>query len=690
MESIREPVPSCLDPQRRYQSMLATVSLLNQARKRRRRNLATSLQLPNPLDTSSSSSIITPSQDKRPSLDSRNPTENAKTKWQTAVGKIRSNSNGFEQEGADGLRTPAKDATAVGMTTADMALRRQNFRKWRNDRKKALYHTFRRVAWLAILVRRICRMHYIEASDTADLSFAQVSSSRDSIDVMFDVTQFKAKKQKLLSQEARRILQTPPEERTPQDIHYLQIAIRALKAIAAYPVRMQKSLAAVSWCEAYGPTRVIVREGHKPRSFYFIYSGSVVVTVMEPGRLTQRTVAILKRGDSFGELAILNDGKRTSTVTAREDLQLLVISAQDFMKIFMSGGVKRLTDPDHLAFIRSIDFLKGWPIQMLDLHPKQCVFNFFRRDTVLVRDSKYSDWIYIVKSGSCSVVMRLSKANADKNSSRHVTKTEAKLSAVLSSCEHGAHYVTPSRHEARLVRKENSFLRKKVRLLQRTRPSLVHRGLDLPLLRQPDGEHGHADVETTEMETKVLRRIMQASITEDGGDLRGRNEKRSIKDETETALEIEKDATDDVEDEHQRALYGPRRTFADDLNAHLVKPVSSYDSDASPVFVCVRILVKGGAFGLSELMFSDQPSVSLISNGAECVVISKQFFLEHAPEHLIHQTRLKVTPYGSVDELQGNFEKELTWKHYRDATLRKTVNKLRSERAALNKLSHSF
>ena len=42
-------------------------------------------------------------------------------------------------------------------------------------------------------------------------------------------------------------------------------------------------------------------------------------------------------------------------------------------------------------------------------------------------------------------------------------------------------------------------------------------------------------------------------------------------------------------------------------------------------------------------MFSDQPSVSLVSNGAECVVISKQLFLEHAPEHLIHQIRLSVS-----------------------------------------------
>ncbi|XP_022101229.1 cyclic nucleotide-binding domain-containing protein 2-like [Acanthaster planci] len=395
--------------------MLATVDILNQARKGRRRSPRTSHPLPNLPDPSTSSSLVPPTQN-------RNSTNVAKIHWQAAVNKVMSNSSGLGAEGAVALKTPSTDSTAVGMTTAEITLRRRKLRKWRNDRKKMLYQKFRRVAWLAILVRRICRMHYIEVSDSAHLSFAQVDSTRDSTDVLFDVTQFKAKKQKLLPQEAQKILQAPPDERSLQEIHYVQIAICGLKAIAAYPVRMQKSLARVGWYEAYGPNRVIIREGHKPQAFYFICSGSVVVTVMEPGRLTQRTVAILKRGDSFGELAILNDSRRTSTVTSRKNLQLLVISTQDFMRIFMSGGVKRLTDPDHLAFIRSIDFLKGWPIQLLDLQPKQCVFNFFRRGTVLVRDSKYSDWIYIVKSGSCSVVMRLSKANTNAMSSKHKGK----------------------------------------------------------------------------------------------------------------------------------------------------------------------------------------------------------------------------------------------------------------------------
>ncbi|KAL8566568.1 hypothetical protein ACOMHN_054790 [Nucella lapillus] len=48
---------------------------------------------------------------------------------------------------------------------------------------------------------------------------------------------------------------------------------------------------------------------------------------------------------------------------------------------------------------RSVGFLKHWPVQELSRHPRACMFHYFNRGQVLVRDSNNSDWIYIVKSG---------------------------------------------------------------------------------------------------------------------------------------------------------------------------------------------------------------------------------------------------------------------------------------------------
>ena len=40
--------------------------------------------------------------------------------------------------------------------------------------------------------------------------------------------------------------------------------------------------------------------------------------------------------------------------------------------------------------------------------------------------------------------------------------------------------------------------------------------------------------------------------------------------------------------------------------------------------------------GLAEMLFEGQPNFSLVSNGAECVMIEKKFFMEHATyKHIV-------------------------------------------------------
>lgn len=42
------------------------------------------------------------------------------------------------------------------------------------------------------------------------------------------------------------------------------------------------------------------------------------------------------------------------------------------------------------------------------------------------------------------------------------------------------------------------------------------------------------------------------------------------------------------------------------------------------ISVCLFFFFKG----ISNLIYQDQPSMSVISNGAECIMISKKFFME--------------------------------------------------------------
>ena len=69
---------------------------------------------------------------------------------------------------------------------------------------------------------------------------------------------------------------------------------------------------------------VLCREGEPGAEFFVLLDGTVTVTSRG------RELATLGSGDFFGELALLDGKARNATVTAATDVQLLVLSRQEF------------------------------------------------------------------------------------------------------------------------------------------------------------------------------------------------------------------------------------------------------------------------------------------------------------------------------------------------------------------------
>lgn len=77
----------------------------------------------------------------------------------------------------------------------------------------------------------------------------------------------------------------------------------------------------------------VFRQGDRGDRFYVIAAGLAEVAV--DGRL----VATLGPGGSFGEIALLNGVPRSSTVTAREDLDLVAIDGDEFLSALSTDSV---------------------------------------------------------------------------------------------------------------------------------------------------------------------------------------------------------------------------------------------------------------------------------------------------------------------------------------------------------------
>lgn len=75
---------------------------------------------------------------------------------------------------------------------------------------------------------------------------------------------------------------------------------------------------------------VICLEGDPGDFFYIVKSGKVKITKGKEG--AEKTLAIIKEGDFFGEMALVTDEPRSATVTAVEAVEAIALSKADFDK----------------------------------------------------------------------------------------------------------------------------------------------------------------------------------------------------------------------------------------------------------------------------------------------------------------------------------------------------------------------
>lgn len=89
--------------------------------------------------------------------------------------------------------------------------------------------------------------------------------------------------------------------------------------------------------ERHAPGAVIIRQGDPGDKFYLVREGSVDVIVAGPGGQT-RKVAVLGKGDFFGEAALLTGEPRNASVVAREPVQVYTLGNDDFQAVLKASA----------------------------------------------------------------------------------------------------------------------------------------------------------------------------------------------------------------------------------------------------------------------------------------------------------------------------------------------------------------
>ena len=81
--------------------------------------------------------------------------------------------------------------------------------------------------------------------------------------------------------------------------------------------------------------RLLVRQGELGDRFYVVVNGTVDVTRAEPGE-PERRLAVLGRGDVFGEIALIRDQPRNASVRTLTPCLLLTLDREPFLELLES------------------------------------------------------------------------------------------------------------------------------------------------------------------------------------------------------------------------------------------------------------------------------------------------------------------------------------------------------------------
>ena len=79
----------------------------------------------------------------------------------------------------------------------------------------------------------------------------------------------------------------------------------------------------------------VCREGDEGDSFHIILDGELEVTVGPND--APRVLSILKKGDFFGEMALLQGGKRTASVVVARRARLVALDRASFNSLFLKN-----------------------------------------------------------------------------------------------------------------------------------------------------------------------------------------------------------------------------------------------------------------------------------------------------------------------------------------------------------------
>ncbi|XP_020604576.1 uncharacterized protein LOC110043471 [Orbicella faveolata] len=478
--------------------------------------------------------------------------------------------------------------------------------------------------------RRYKRPDSSTKSSRASAQSGTGKGSQKNSGIGFDSRSFKGKSK--ISDELRQILTSIPKVRTNEGLKKIQRLCRSTRAFMIFPLEREADLSRLVGYERYDNGRVLACQGRVPERFYYVLSGRVskVCVYDLAAGVAKMSFGELMQGNTTDPVELMNGTEREHSLICKGPVEVLVLDKEDFMELMN-------TSPDGglpIETLRSIELFRNFPLEKFFEEKDAIVTKYFAKDAVIVRDSNDTPFFYIVKSGRCKVVRKQDVLDMSKTT---------KLPSIATTPRTRSRS-TPGKNPASLLELTECYSQKNTPRFDKMRRKSVN--------------SLHPNVK----------------LTEDSGIMFG--EKRDH--EPSRSHDLEKDPVFD-----HSVMTCPRKLMTAEQKVSKRLSELSVSIPTRTALLQIAVLKPGNMFGLESMMpkvankisseadaveENQDPSTKsliLISEGAECIMINKRFFLMNASITTLVQLKALREDYMTVPDARHRIQCLESWDLYK-------------------------
>ncbi|RDD43582.1 Cyclic nucleotide-binding domain-containing protein 2 [Trichoplax sp. H2] len=532
---------------------------------------------------------------------------------------------------------PLKRQKSHAMSLVSKIYKRKSVRNYWIRRELSLRRLFRRKVRIMIMIFKCYfesrqRLHkiYWPLDEVNVLSEESVPEIQ-----LDDLDSFRRRQHGVkFSSRGKNVLNTNPSERTLEMIEQLRALMQSVIMFARWPVYVQREFCKVAWYDSFDKDRVIIRKGHRSDCLFFVLSGTLMQDRGDDDRLFYMQQKLegklhfnvhdilfdgenrdeLQYGHSFGLEDIYYSTERSATVFTKEDVELFVIHVKDYGNIF-KNFMKR--SDKTLDICRQVYALSDWPVDVLYKDPHSWIMQNFTRGSVICPNCADSQWVYVITSGKCKVI-------------KYLTTTELE----------------------------------RYKEVLRERRTLENRKALASFIGDKSPNYG-----SSRSRADSVYKIPSNTPSKLNNDYGWTNE-----------------VWDDEDNWYERHAAGRgNEPLPSVVNSKLPKSTSYYRRSSTssnksrvtinstikylPTYIELKTLRTREAFGIEPIIYpADKEfsaSISLISDGAECILIPRRIFRDHLSVTKVGIMQIKVERFPDCKQLVESLMESMRWKNYK-------------------------